>query len=49
MSAGEDYYDQFYRWFSGLSPAEQDAYARANEPPSGWRHLYETIRQHAWR
>lgn len=48
MGAGEDYYDKFYRWFSGLPPDEQDAYSRANEPPSGWRDLYATIRAHPW-
>jgi hypothetical protein len=49
MGAGEDYYDRFYLWFSTLSPTEQDAYARANEPPFGWRKLYETIRERPWR
>lgn len=47
MGAGEGYYDQFYRWFSGLSPSEQDRYARDHEPPLGWVKLYENIRQHS--
>lgn len=46
MGDGEDYYNQFYRWFSALPVTEQDAYARSNEPPSGWRNLYATIKLH---
>jgi hypothetical protein len=49
MGAGEGYYDQFYRWFSSLSPAEQDTYSRLNKPPFGWDKLYNTIREHPWR
>ena len=49
MGCGEDYYNQFYRWFSGLHPAEQDQYSRVNEPPQGWGELYDTIRKHPWR
>jgi hypothetical protein len=41
-------YDEFYRWFSALAAAEQDAYAALNEPPSGWRDLYATIKAHPW-
>jgi hypothetical protein len=48
MGGGEEYYDQFYRWFSGLTPDEQEAYASANEPPAGWRKLYQTIKEHPW-
>lgn len=48
MGRGEDYYNDFYKWFSGLLPSEQEAYALANEPPRGWLNLYDTIRQHPW-
>ena len=48
MGRGEDYYNDFYKWFSGLLPIEQEAYALANEPPRGWLNLYDTIRQHPW-
>lgn len=48
MGGGEDYYDQFYRWFSRLTPDEQVAYAIANKPPVGWRKFYETIKEHPW-
>ncbi len=49
MGEGEGYYDQFYRWFSDLSPAEQSTFALSHAPPSGWENLYETIRKHPWR
>ena len=48
MGEGEDYYNQFYRWFSVLHEAEQDAFARTNEPPPEWRELYATIKTHPW-
>jgi hypothetical protein len=48
MGGGEDYYNDFYRWFSALTPAEQDAYAQSNEPPLAWRDLYSTIKAHPW-
>lgn len=49
MGSGEEYYNEFYRWFSGLSGAEQAAYSLANKPPSGWHNLYDTIINHPWR
>ena len=48
MGDGEDYYNQFYRWFSALSEPEQEAFARANEPPPEWSDLYTTIKAHPW-
>jgi hypothetical protein len=48
MGDGEQYYDQFYRWFSALSASEQDAFAGANQPPSGWADLYTTIKANPW-
>ena len=49
MGDGEDYYNRFYRWFSSLSPAEQDRFADDHEPPPEWAKLYKNIRQHPWR
>jgi hypothetical protein len=48
MGDGEDYYNQFYRWFSSLPAAQQDEFARTNKPPSEWRDLYATIQAHPW-
>jgi hypothetical protein len=48
MGDGEEYYNQFYRWFSALPAAEQDAYVSSNEPPSGWRDLYTIIKRQPW-
>ena len=48
MGGGEDYYNQFYRWFSNLDAEKQDAYALENNPPFGWRKIYTTIRKHPW-
>jgi hypothetical protein len=48
MGDGEDYYNEFYRWFSTLPAADQDAFARVNPPPSEWRNLYETIKADPW-
>jgi hypothetical protein len=49
MGDGEHYYDRFYRWYSALSDPEQDAFANANQPPSGWGDLYATIKADPWR
>jgi hypothetical protein len=48
MGPGEEYYNQFYRWFSALSRADQHEYSSAHEPPSGWKNIYEAIGQHPW-
>ncbi|AHE52329.1 hypothetical protein NX02_02855 [Sphingomonas sanxanigenens DSM 19645 = NX02] len=48
MGPGEDYYDEFYRWFSNLSAAEQAHYALNNPPPVDWVDLYEIIKEHPW-
>jgi len=48
MGPGEDYYFEFYRWFSGLSNAEKAAYSEANQPPSGWQDLYKIIIEDPW-
>ena len=37
MGRGEEYYNEFYRWFSALTPAEQEEYVRSNAPPYEWR------------
>jgi hypothetical protein len=44
MGPGEDYYDQFYRWYSNLPAREQDDYALRNPVPTDWVDLYQTIR-----
>ena len=48
MGSGEDYYNAFYRMFSALSAAEQDAYARSNPEPREWRGFYAMIKSHPW-
>lgn len=48
MGPGQDYYWDFYRWFSGLPDAEKTAYAKAYPPPAGWDHLYRMIIEDPW-
>ena len=49
MGGGEEYYDQFYRWFSNLSHMTQDDFAQSHLPPFGWEDIYKNIRQNPWR
>ena len=49
MGAGEDCYNQFYKWFSALDANDQDRYREANAEPAGWEGFYETIVEHPWR
>ncbi|MGY2732757.1 hypothetical protein ACVWYO_000431 [Sphingomonas sp. UYP23] len=48
MGPGEDYYDQFYQWYSNLSASEQGDYALRNPVPDDWIDLYQTIKDHPW-
>ena len=48
MGLGEDYYDQFYRWYSNLSAIDQYEYAEKNPLPVDWVDLYQTIKEHPW-
>jgi hypothetical protein len=48
MGGGEAYYDEFYRWFSALSPEERREYEQKNTPPSGWERIYRTISANPW-
>jgi hypothetical protein len=41
MGAGEDYLDQWLKWFKALSDEEKAAYAKAEPPPTGWDSFYE--------
>lgn len=44
MGGGEDYKWDFWEMFSALSPAEQEAYERANPEPEEWKGYYSQIR-----
>jgi len=48
MGGGEDIYNNFYRWFSGLTEEAASAYKLNNPEPSDWRGFYRKIRQHPW-
>lgn len=48
MGRGEEYYDQFYQWFSALPAGEQAAFRRKYAEPRGWKGFYETIIQNPW-
>jgi len=49
MGKGEDHYNQFYRFISGLPGAELTAYVAENPEAPGWEGIYERIRAHPWR
>ncbi|MGA9580581.1 MAG: hypothetical protein WBR13_01265 [Allosphingosinicella sp.] len=45
MGRGEDAYDAFYRWFSGLTGEAARAFEAMYPEPSSWRGFYEKVRQ----
>lgn len=49
MGPGEDYYDEFYRWFSSLHKDAQSGYIEENPEPPGWQRFYERILSSPWR
>lgn len=48
MGHAEDYYDQFYRWFSKLEENERQQFIQENPEPSDWSGFYRTIIVHPW-
>ena len=48
MGPGEDAYNAFYRWYSGLTDAHAGEFAKQNPEPSGWEGWYERIRTNKW-
>lgn len=49
MGRGEEYYDEFYRWFSNLDAVGQSNYILAHPEPVEWKGFYTTIINHPWR
>jgi hypothetical protein len=47
MDGGEDYLDEFTRWFSALPTAEQATYVRMHPPPQAWR-TCSIFREPSW-
>ena len=48
MGMGENYYNAFYKWFSGISSDERKNYVdRFPEPPQ-WMGFYNNIEKHPW-
>ena len=48
MGAGEEAYDQFYKWFSGLTASERLEFARTNPEPPDWAGFFKMITDHPW-
>lgn len=48
MGYEEEYYDQFYKWFSNLIAPEQDGFVARNPEPNGWEGFYDMIRKNPW-
>lgn len=48
MGYGEEYYNQFYKWFSRLDSNAQITYAADNPEPDDWAGIYERIKSHPW-
>jgi hypothetical protein len=48
MGKGEEAYDAFYRWFSGLTDEAARSFEAMNPEPSGWSGFYREIRQNPW-
>jgi hypothetical protein len=42
---GEDAYDAFYRWFSGLTDEAAQGFEAMNPEPSGWSGCYRKVRE----
>jgi hypothetical protein len=49
MGPGEDVYNEYYKWFSALDPAAQQAYRNDHPESYGWRGFYQIIIDHPWR
>lgn len=48
MGYGEDYYDEFYKWFSRLDLATWTDYAENFPEPIEWKGFYKMIMDHPW-
>ena len=42
MGGGEDYLDDYRKWFATLSAENRDAYVRSRPEPEGWNGFFET-------
>ncbi len=49
MGSGEDYYLEFYRYYSRLSEEDATDYAREYPEPRGWHGKYAQIRANPWK
>jgi hypothetical protein len=48
MGRGEEAYNAFYRWFSGLADEAAQRFEAVNPEPSGWRGFYRKLRENRW-
>lgn len=48
MGYGEDYYNRFYRWYSGLEANVRAIVRQDNPAPAQWEGFYEMIEKHPW-
>jgi hypothetical protein len=48
MGRGEDYYNEFYKWFSVLGSTERDRYVLGQPEPAEWKGFYAMIVSHPW-
>jgi hypothetical protein len=49
MGRGEDYYNEFYKWFSVLGATERYLYALGHPEPADWKGFYATIVSRPWK
>jgi hypothetical protein len=49
MGRGEDFYNRFYRWFSGLNETEPTRFAESYPEPDEWKGFYEMIASQPWK
>jgi hypothetical protein len=48
MGRGEEAYDAFHRWFSGLADEAAQRFEARNPEPAGWRGFYRKLRENRW-
>jgi hypothetical protein len=46
MGYGQDYHQNFWKWFSSLDAVAQEAYCRDHPEPGGWAGFYRMIIDH---
>lgn len=49
MGYGEEYYNEFYKWFSNLSVAAAAGFMQQNPEPEAWNGFYEILLKHPWK